>query len=163
QVRAGCAARKRRAGRRHARAPERRAVDARGRGALAIAPADSSAGRGAHCVRGGAMACGPRLCGEHLAARAGAVRGFVPRVSVWLARAALVHLALGFTLGALLLVSKALGPSPALWRLRPAHVQLVLFGWTVQLVMAVAVWIFPRVGLRGTPPGRTRFAWVAFA
>lgn len=87
----------------------------------------------------------------------------MPRVSMWLARAALLHLSVGFTLGALLLVDKALGLSPALWRLRPAHIELLLFGWTLQLVMAVAVWILPRARLRAGPTGRTPFAWAAFA
>lgn len=87
----------------------------------------------------------------------------MPRVSAWLARAGLIHLCLGFTLGALLLVNKALDLSPALWRLRPAHIELLLVGWTLQLVMAVAVWILPRARLRSEPTGRTPFAWAAFA
>lgn len=86
----------------------------------------------------------------------------MPRVSVWLVRAALAHLALGFTTGALLLVNKALALSPTLWRLVLAHIELVLVGWTVQLVMGVAVWILPRVGLQRASHGRLPFAWAAF-
>lgn len=77
-------------------------------------------------------------------------------------RAALAHLALGFTTGALLLVDKALALSPMLWRLLPAHIEFVLVGWTVQLVMGVAVWILPRVGLQRASHGSLSFAWAAF-
>jgi hypothetical protein len=86
----------------------------------------------------------------------------MPRLSVWLVRASLVYLVLGFTLGALLLAQKGLGGIPALWAWRPAHVELLLIGWTVQLVMGVAYWIFPRFGMsvaaRRIEPG----AWAAF-
>lgn len=87
----------------------------------------------------------------------------MPRLSVWLVRTSLVYLVLGFTLGALLLAQKGVGGGfPGLWAWRPAHVELLLVGWTVQLVMGVAYWIFPRFGMsvaaRRIEPG----AWTAF-
>lgn len=87
----------------------------------------------------------------------------MPRVSAWLLRASLVFLLLGFTLGALLLGERGLGVMPGLWRLRPAHVEFLLFGWTVQLVMGVAVWILPRFGVRRSPGLLAATAWSAFA
>jgi cbb3-type cytochrome oxidase subunit 1 len=87
----------------------------------------------------------------------------VPRVSVWFVRASLVHLMLGITLGALLLAEKGLEFGPGLWRLRPAHVEILLFGWVVQLVLGVAVWIFPRLGLGRTARGGETLQWSAFA
>ena len=68
----------------------------------------------------------------------------MPRRSVWLVRASLVHLVLGFTLGAVLLASKAVPLAPGLWALRPLHVELLLFGFVVQLAFGVALWILPR-------------------
>jgi hypothetical protein len=65
-------------------------------------------------------------------------------LSVWVIRTALVYLAGGFTLGALLLFHKGLPIAGALWRLLPLHVELLLLGWTVQLALGVAYWILPR-------------------
>jgi heme/copper-type cytochrome/quinol oxidase subunit 1 len=83
----------------------------------------------------------------------------MPRLSRWFIRSALVYLALGFTLGALMLSNKGAPLSPLLWQLLPAHIECLVVGWTVQLMMGVAFWILPRFqGQRGneTP------AWVAF-
>ncbi len=83
----------------------------------------------------------------------------MPRLSRWFIRSALLYLALGFTLGGLMLSNKGAPLSPLLWRLLPAHIECLLMGWTVQLMMGVAFWILPRFqGRRGneTP------AWAAF-
>jgi hypothetical protein len=85
----------------------------------------------------------------------------MPRASVWLVRAALVHLVIGFTLGALLLVNKATGLTAAIWRWLPVHLEILLVGWFVQLVMGVAYWIFPRFGMTRAARGREGLAWLA--
>ena len=87
----------------------------------------------------------------------------MPRVSRWLIHASLVYLALGFTLGALLLWSKGLPLDPVVTRFLPAHIEFLLVGWTIQLVMGVATWIFPRFGVRPSPYGSEAAAWAAFA
>jgi hypothetical protein len=86
----------------------------------------------------------------------------MPRVSVWLIRAALLHLGAGFTLGALLLANKGTGFAPGIWRWLPLHFELLLVGWFVQLVMGVAYWIFPRFGMTPAARGREGLAWAAF-
>lgn len=87
----------------------------------------------------------------------------MPRASVWFVRAAFAYLVLGFTLGALLLAQKGVGPhTDWLWALRPAHLEFLLMGWLVQLVMGVALWIFPRFGVSRTPYGSVVLAWLAF-
>lgn len=86
----------------------------------------------------------------------------MPRVSVWLIRAALLHLGAGFTLGALLLVNKGVEFAPTLWHWLPVHFELLLVGWFVQLVMGVAYWIFPRFGMTRAARGREGLAWAAF-
>jgi hypothetical protein len=83
----------------------------------------------------------------------------MPRLTRWFIRTALVHLALGFTFGALMLFNKGVLVSVWLWRLLPLHVELVLLGWTVQLAMGVAFWILPRFRLSR---GNERAAWAAF-
>ncbi|MEZ4867771.1 MAG: hypothetical protein R3C14_40975 [Caldilineaceae bacterium] len=83
----------------------------------------------------------------------------MPRLSVWAIRLALCHLLLGFTIGALLLAHKGIPFAPWLWRLLPAHMEFLLFGWTVQLAMGVAYWILPRF-----PGGeRRREGWARLA
>lgn len=87
----------------------------------------------------------------------------MPRVSRWFIRASLVYLALGFTLGALLLWNKGVAIAPGIGRLLPAHIEFLLAGWVFQLVMGVATWIFPRFGVRRSPYGSEGAAWTAFA
>ena len=62
----------------------------------------------------------------------------MPRLSVWMIRTALVHLLVGFTLGALLLANKGVPIHPMVWRLLPIHIELLLLGWTLQLALGVA-------------------------
>lgn len=72
----------------------------------------------------------------------------MPSISVWALRLACVHLAIGFTIGALMLADKGVAflPSPGTWL--AVHLHTVLFGWTVQLVIGVAYWILPTFGAR---------------
>lgn len=83
----------------------------------------------------------------------------MPRASVWFIRAALVYLLVGFTFGALLLMNKALGWSPRWWLLLPAHIETLIIGWTLMLVMGVAYWILPRFQ---TERRRVALVWAAF-
>ena len=83
----------------------------------------------------------------------------MPRLSVWFVRSALTYLALGVTLGSLLLWNKAIPLHPLVWRLLPAHMEFLLVGWTVQLALGVAFWILPRWQ---TQRGNVRLAWAAW-
>ena len=86
----------------------------------------------------------------------------MPRLSVWAIRLSLVYLGVGFTFGALMLINKGLTIAPALWGLLPAHIEFLLFGWMVQLVIGMAFWILPR--FRTAPKrGNEGLAWVALA
>lgn len=68
---------------------------------------------------------------------------------------------IGFTLGAVMLASKAMALwGPMAWLLAP-HVEFLLVGWTVQLTMGVAFWILPRFE-GGRSRGRERYAWAVF-
>lgn len=83
----------------------------------------------------------------------------MPRLSVWFVRASLLYLATGFTLGALMLSNKGLQLSPWLWRLLPAHIEVLLLGWIAQFAMGVAFWMLPRFH---SSRGNERPAWAAF-
>ncbi len=85
----------------------------------------------------------------------------MPRVSVWLIRASLLHLLSGAMLGAMYLTFKAVGrPLFAVSHL-PVHQEELLVGWMVQLVIGVAFYILPR------EPGAdladaSRLMWLVF-
>ena len=85
----------------------------------------------------------------------------MPRLSVWWVRTGLVELAAGLTLGALLLANKGVRFAPGLWRWLPVHIELLLFGWTLNLALGVAYWILPRFKA-GAPRGPAWLAWGAF-
>ena len=87
----------------------------------------------------------------------------MPRVTMWFIRASLCHMMGGFVLGALLLASKGIAMPPRVWALRPVHIEMLLVGWMIQLVLGVAIWIFPRFVLRQRPRRSEVTAWLAFA
>lgn len=86
----------------------------------------------------------------------------MPRLSCWFIRAGLIHLAVGFTAGSLLLFHKGWPLHPLLWRLLPLHIECVFIGWTAQLALGVAFWILPRFRV-GPERGQVAWMWVAFA
>ena len=85
----------------------------------------------------------------------------MPRLSVFFVRTALGYLAIGFTLGAIMLADAGmlLGVSPA--RLLPMHTEFLLVGWMVQLALGVAFWILPRFRT-GPERGNERAAWLSY-
>jgi len=85
----------------------------------------------------------------------------MPRLSTWFVRTSLIYLALGVTLGGLLLAEKGIPFYPALWITLPAHMEFMLMGWMVQLAMGMAYWILPRFA-KGSPRGNEKLIWVSF-
>jgi hypothetical protein len=87
----------------------------------------------------------------------------MPRVSAWFVRASLCHMMGGFVLGGLLLAGKGVALPPGLWALRGVHIEMLLVGWMVQLVLGIAIWIFPRFVMHQRPRRSAVTAWLAFA
>jgi hypothetical protein len=85
----------------------------------------------------------------------------MPRLSQLMIRTALVWLALGSTIGGLMLLNKGFPLLPWLWTLRYTHVHLVLVGWMVQLACGVAFWILPRLDAGGSR-GDERLVWLCY-
>jgi cbb3-type cytochrome oxidase subunit 1 len=81
---------------------------------------------------------------------------------VWTVRAALIYLGVGFLVGALMLTQKGVPLDGSLLRLLPLHIEVLLFGWTLQLAMGIAFWILPRFS-REPRYGNQRLGWLAFA
>ena len=85
----------------------------------------------------------------------------MPRLSQLMIRSARVWLALGSTIGGLVLFAKGVPLFPWLWVLRAAHIHALLVGWTVQLACGVAFWILPRLDASGSR-GDERPAWLCY-
>ena len=83
----------------------------------------------------------------------------MPALSRWSIRLALAYLLLGFTLGALLLISKGTGWLSLSWRGFAAHQEFLLIGWTAQMAIGIGYWIFPR--FRGNQRGNTALVKIA--
>ena len=84
----------------------------------------------------------------------------MPLTSRIFLRLALIHLVVGSTLGAWLLAAKGGWPPTAPDSFRPAHVEMLLVGWLLNLIMGTAYWILPR---HTTGPARGRAGPVVFA
>ncbi len=85
----------------------------------------------------------------------------MPRISVFMIRTALIHLALGALIGGILLTDKGFHRWPWFWTWRAGHVHLMLLGWTVQFACGVAFWILPRLDAAGTR-GALWLAWFCY-
>lgn len=83
----------------------------------------------------------------------------MPRLSVWAVRLALGYLLLGFTLGALMLANKGVPFAPWAWSLVSLHIEVLIFGFILQLAFGVAYWILPRH--QGGYRGSEGAAWAA--
>ncbi len=92
----------------------------------------------------------------------------MPRVSVFMIRAALLWWGIGFTFGGLVLANKGLPVHSSLWLLRASHIWILLIGWLVQFSAGVAAWIMPRLVHPGVVTGSgdrgdLRLLWVCCA
>ncbi len=70
------------------------------------------------------------------------------KLSIWSIRLALICLIAGWAIGAVLMINRAWGLAGWPWKLVDLHVALVLFGWTLQVVVGVAYWMLPTFGGR---------------
>ncbi len=68
---------------------------------------------------------------------------------------------LGATVGATLMVGRAIGAYSSVAWLLPLHIELVMIGWAVQLAMGVAYWVLPR-NRTGSPRGDEQLTITAF-
>jgi heme/copper-type cytochrome/quinol oxidase subunit 1 len=86
----------------------------------------------------------------------------MPKLSVWLLRAALIHMGIGFFFGAMILQHKGIPIYDLAWKLLNPHIELMVFGWTMQFVMGVAFFALPRFSGRESRYGATYLGWWSF-
>ena len=86
----------------------------------------------------------------------------MPKLSVWMVRISLLHMGIGFFFGALLLFHKGVPFDSLTWRLLNPHLELMVFGWTMQFAMGIAFWILPRFSQTEKRYGNVRLGWISF-
>ncbi|RMF54558.1 MAG: hypothetical protein D6748_16280 [Calditrichaeota bacterium] len=84
----------------------------------------------------------------------------MPLLSIYIIRTSLIHLVTGFTLGAILLLTKTGTLPPTYWKFLPLHQEIVIFGWILQLVIGVSFWMLPR--LPENQRKREGFVWASY-
>lgn len=62
----------------------------------------------------------------------------MPKLSVWLVRASMIQMGIGFLFGAMILHHKGIPIYDWTWKLLNPYIELMIFGWTMQFVMGVA-------------------------
>ncbi|WP_101071732.1 hypothetical protein [Rhodohalobacter barkolensis] len=68
----------------------------------------------------------------------------MPSQSIWMIRSSLLYLLLSVSVGTLILIHKVIAVHPFIWALLPAHYEMAIWGWVVQLAMGTAYWMFPK-------------------
>lgn len=86
----------------------------------------------------------------------------MPKLAVWMIRASLINMGIGFLCGAMLLFHKGIALYPWIWKLLNPHIELMIFGWTMQLIMGVAFFILPRFSHRKNRYGAEYLGWWSF-
>lgn len=86
----------------------------------------------------------------------------MPKLSVWMVRASLIYMGIGFLFGALILCHKGMPIYGWIWELLPAHIELMIFGWTMQFVMGIAFFILPRFSAQKNRYGSEYLGWWSF-
>jgi hypothetical protein len=79
----------------------------------------------------------------------------MPPITRWFVRTSLVYLAAGLVIGVLLAFKVPQGG------LFPIYLHLLVFGWLTQLIMGIALWMFPKFSST-LPRGNERINWAAY-
>lgn len=85
----------------------------------------------------------------------------MPTVSRWFIKTGLVFFVAALVLGGLRWLS-LLGISPGPFATAgPAHIHLFVFGWVTEMIIGVAIWLFPPLS-RDKPRGHVWLAWLTY-
>lgn len=87
----------------------------------------------------------------------------MPKLSVWMVRASLIHMGVGFLFGALILHHKGIPIYDWTWKLLNPHIELMIFGWTMQFILGIAFFVLPRFSHRESRYGPVYLGWWSFS
>lgn len=85
----------------------------------------------------------------------------MPRLTRWMVRAALIHLAAALALGIGLGLGRWLPLPPAVAAATPVYFHLLMVGGVAQFIFGVAWWMFPPLS-KARPRGDERWMWAVF-
>ncbi len=86
----------------------------------------------------------------------------MPKLSVWMVGASLIHMGFGFLFGSLILHHKGIPIFSWTWQLLNPHIELMIFGWTMQFIMGIAFFILPRFSEHPNRYGAEYLGWWSF-
>ncbi len=86
----------------------------------------------------------------------------MPKLSVWMVKASLIYMGIGFLFGSMILYHKGIPLYLWTWKLLNPHIEIMIFGWTIQLVMGVAFFVLPRFSDRENRYGAEYLGWCSF-
>ena|SRR5215211_8063258 len=84
----------------------------------------------------------------------------MPTLTRWLVKAALLWLVAGLLLGVAMQIP-AISRSSLLRAAWPTYLHFLTVGWLLQLIIGVALWLFPRHSA-ARPRGREWLGWITF-
>ncbi len=83
----------------------------------------------------------------------------MPRLVRWYIKTAMIYFIAGLVVGIALAVGGPLAELTA--GLTPVYYHLMLVGWVTQLILGVAIWMFPKFSLE-QPRGNEKLAWATY-
>ncbi len=85
----------------------------------------------------------------------------MPKLTRWMLKTALVYLILALSLEGLQTAFSAWIPTFSTQGLRPVYIHLFMLGWVTQMIIGVAIWLFPPRS-KHLPRGNEKLSWVGF-
>jgi hypothetical protein len=85
----------------------------------------------------------------------------MPPITRWFIKAGLVFFVAALVAAVLLAAQSTWQFSPFLGAFGPAYFHLFMVGWITQLIIGVAVWMFPKYSIQ-QPRGNERMLWAVF-
>jgi hypothetical protein len=85
----------------------------------------------------------------------------MPRVCRYFIKAGMLYFVLAFAVGLIMALHPFAPLVPNAAALRPVFFHMIMIGWISQLIIGVAVWMFPKF-TRTLPRGSERITWAVF-
>jgi len=86
----------------------------------------------------------------------------MPTVARWFIKTGLICLILALLIGILMTAGTSASFFPAVGRLFPIYLHLLVMGWITQLIFGVVYWMFPKYS-KEKPRGSPTLGWITYA
>lgn len=85
----------------------------------------------------------------------------MPKICRYYIKAGMLYFVLAFAVGLIMALHPFVPLIPNAAALRPVFFHMVMIGWISQLIIGVAIWMFPKY-TRDMPRGNDRLSWAVF-